>query len=93
MLIETTAVSALARSPSGVRDVSTAKNGPLMSGVNSVATKRATSTSGQGGRNGRAQIGSANPRIATPARRSGGILRTASTATMLPTTAPAPIAA
>ena len=93
VLIETTAVIILGRSATGVRDVSTAKNGPLMSGVKNMPTKSATVTTGHGGMNGNTQIGTTKRRIETPASRNGATFRTTTIAATLPTTAPAPRAA
>jgi hypothetical protein len=52
-----TAVITLARRSCGVRAVSTASVGPLMSGVKNVARKSAQNTTGHGGRNGRTHRG------------------------------------
>ncbi len=93
MFTEITAVITLARRSSGVREVSTAIRGPLTSGVKKVAAKSAAKTTGHGGRNGSTQSGTENARMPTAASRSGGNLRTAMTATRLPTSAPAPSAA
>jgi hypothetical protein len=48
VLTEITAVITIARTSSGVRAVSTAISGPLISGVKKVASKTATKTTGQG---------------------------------------------
>ena len=89
VLIEITAVITIARSSSGVREVRTAMSGPLMSGVQNIAAKSATKTTGHGGRNGSTQSGTTKASMASPERRSGDVLRTAITATRLPTRAPA----
>jgi len=93
VLTEITAVITFALNCSGVRAVITAKLGPLISGVKNMAANNAATTTGHGGRNGSTQSGIENTRAARPESRSGATFRTATTATTLPASAPAPRAA
>ena len=92
MLSEISAVIIFGRRSTGVRAVITPITGPFTSGVKSIAVNSAAITPQAGRSSGSSQSGSVIATIPNAASRSGWTRLTTTTAPMLPSSAPAPIA-